>query len=128
MITNPAAFVQSPQRKAAFAFYLALCTVLSASAQEPTFTTFDPPGSTGTVPRSINPSGEITGIYSDARFNQHGFLRAADGTFTTFDLPGQIDWYVTGINPKGVVTGYYFDLQQASKRETVVKRKVRNGD
>ena len=86
MITNLAAFVQSPQRKATFALYLALCTVLSASAQEPTFTTFDVPGAVATSPSSINPSGEITGIYSDARFKQHGFVRIPDGSFTTFDI------------------------------------------
>ena len=40
-----------------------------------TLTTFDPPGSTYTAPSGINPTGTITGNYSDASFNVHGFLR-----------------------------------------------------
>jgi hypothetical protein len=43
---------------------LTLCTLglsLSAGAQEATFITFDPPGSTGTQVTSINPAGVITG-------------------------------------------------------------------
>src|SRR6266566_3123304 len=93
MITNPAAFAQLPpvaRRGGAFALYLALCTLgmsLSASAQEPTITTFDPPGSIGTVPVYINPAGTITGYYFESSAT-HGFVRALDGTITTFDAPG----------------------------------------
>ncbi len=68
MITNPPTFAEIPpvaRRKGALALCLALCTPglsLSASAQESTFTTFDPPGSTQTTPYSINPAGAITGV------------------------------------------------------------------
>lgn len=41
-----------------------------------TVTTFDPPGSTFTVPVSINPGGEIAGDYSDANNVSHGFVFA----------------------------------------------------
>src|SRR5437016_6025769 len=109
MITNLAAFVQSPQRKAAFALYLALFTVLlnlSASAQ-PSFTTFDFSGAIGTSPSSINPQGAITGSYTDANFVMHGFLRAQAGTFTTFEAPGAFVTVPSGINPRGAITGFY---------------------
>ena len=47
-------------------------------------TTFDVPGAgglflgDGTYSQSINPSGEITGIYTDAIGAYHGFLREPD--------------------------------------------------
>jgi hypothetical protein len=47
---------------------LALFTLglsFSASAQKSTFTTFDPPGSAGTFPASINSAGVITGFYPE---------------------------------------------------------------
>src|SRR2546426_1503507 len=78
------------RRKGALALCLALCTLglnLSASAQEPTITTFDPPGSVFTIALGINPAGEVTGTYSDAN-GGHGFMRGRDGTFTKFDAPG----------------------------------------
>jgi len=39
---------------------------------------FDPPGSTGTVPASINLEGVIAGSYSDG-FTSQGFIRSANG-------------------------------------------------
>ena len=41
---------------------------------QPTFITFDTPGQI-TSPLSINPAGEITGLYRDMNFGPHGFLR-----------------------------------------------------
>jgi hypothetical protein len=83
------------------------------------FTSFDPPGSTQTLPTSIAPTGEIAGGYFDASGTQHGFVRARDGTFTTFDAPGvssSIDAPLYGssgpspdINPPGAIAGTYFD-------------------
>src|SRR5438034_52692 len=49
-----------------------------------TITSFDVPGSTGTVPPSINPAGEITGLYRDSTHNDHGFVRDGRGTITSF--------------------------------------------
>jgi hypothetical protein len=77
---------------------------------QPTFITFDPPGSTNTVPRSINPAGEITGFYEDTSLVSHGFLRARDGTITTFDPPGSIYTAPQSINPAGEITGLYQDV------------------
>ena len=53
-------------------------------------TTFDAPGAgagadlrQGTFPKSINPTGAITGYYIDARNLIHGFLRSSGGAMTT---------------------------------------------
>ena len=56
--------------------------------RRPIFITFDPPGSIGTAPFSINAPGAITGKYMTAPAGYgaiHGFLRAKNGGFTTFD-------------------------------------------
>ena len=71
---------------------------------------FDPPGSTYTVPQSINAAGAITGFIFDASGANHAFLRAPDGTFTTFDAPdGMGSTAGQGINSAGTIVGYYFD-------------------
>ena len=41
-----------------------------------TITTFDPPRSTRTMPRSINDAGAITGWFTRAHGGEHGFLRS----------------------------------------------------
>ena len=91
-------FGAASRGKGALALCLALCTLglgLSAKAQDrkATIITFDAPGAgtgtfQGTIPEDINPAGVITGVYSDANFVAHGFLRAPDGAFTTIDAPG----------------------------------------
>ena len=114
MITNPAAFAQSPlipRHQGAFALYVALCTLglnLFASAQDPTITTFDTPGSIATVGTSINPAGTITGYYQ-VGFTIHGFVRAVGGTITTFDAPGSVGTWAFSINPAGAITGFYVE-------------------
>ncbi len=71
---------------------------------------FDPPGSTYTIPQSINAGGAITGFIFDASGANHAFLRAPDGTFTTFDAPdGMGSTAGEGINSAGTIVGYYFD-------------------
>jgi hypothetical protein len=52
-----------------------------------TFTSFDVPGSTGTVAMDINASEEIVGQFSAGGVT-HGFRRSAEGEFTTIDYPG----------------------------------------
>src|SRR6516162_9310960 len=67
--------------------------VFHAFLREPdgTFTTLDPPGSTGAYvgffetpggQQPINPAGAITGTYFDASGVGHGFLRSSKGTVT----------------------------------------------
>jgi len=83
------------------------------------FTTFDVPGAgtdsyqgTGCFsdcPVSLNDYGAITGIYIDADFVFHGYLRSPGGKFVTVDPVGSIYTFPDGINDSGSITGYYID-------------------
>jgi len=72
-------------------------------------TSFDPTGSTSTYPASINPSGSITGNYTDAANVPHGFVRDAQGGIISFDPSGSIGTEPTSINASGAITGGYDD-------------------
>src|SRR5713101_4434471 len=97
-------------RAGAMVLLALLAIAAQPSAWGQTFTTFDPPGSQGTSPVSINPAGQITGNYFDANFTTHGFLRASDGTFTSFDAPGASHGtFPAFITPQGLIVGTYFD-------------------
>jgi len=77
----------------------------------PTFITFDPPGSTSTIPSAITPTGAVIGSYNDASKTTHGFVRSRDGTISTFDGPSDIfGTQAYGINSAGAITGWYCDL------------------
>jgi len=88
-------------------------------APDGTITNFDAPDAgtgvgQGTFPWGdgmINPSGAITGWYTDSNNASHGFVRAPDGTITEFDVPGDSGGTVPygGINPNGTIAGYYCD-------------------
>ena len=102
-------------------------------APDGTFTIFDDPGAgtcsfscgtigpgQGTRAYAINPSGEITGFYSDNTGRCHGYVRAANGTFTQIDAPDAgtgpfpqgtfpSEFTPAGINPAGAITGFYVD-------------------
>jgi len=85
---------------------LAVIAFTAASpATAATFTTFDPPGSVGTYPYSINASGAITGTYETPDNKAHGFIRAADGAITTFDPQGSIITQPFAIDANGRVAG-----------------------
>jgi hypothetical protein len=80
-------------------------------ASNGTFSTFDPPGSKSTITVSApNPSGAVTGSYTDANGIIHGFLRAGDGTFSTFDPPGAIITSPTSIDPGSTIAGNYIAI------------------
>jgi hypothetical protein len=84
------------------------------------FTTLDAPGAKsvpdsfdGTLPKSINNGGAITGNYVDSNGLIHGFLRTSSGKLTTFDAPGASCVAASGfgtfpesINETGVITGH----------------------
>jgi hypothetical protein len=102
-------------------------------APDGTFTMFDDPNAgtctmscgtigpgQGTRAYAINPSGEITGFYSDNSARCHGYVRAANGTFTQIDAPDAgtgpfpqgtfpSEFTPAGINPAGAITGFYVD-------------------
>ena len=96
--------------------------VYTASSATPAFTTFDAPNMVlsglfmGTVAASMNAGGAVSGDYTDAQGDHHGFVRAADGTFTSpVDDPNSV--YTTAfsgtilisINATGQMTGTYQD-------------------
>ncbi|HEX3430438.1 MAG TPA: hypothetical protein VHT03_06085 [Rhizomicrobium sp.] len=66
-------------------------------------------GSAYTSPSAINARREVAGYYLDGNYQQHGFLRAADGTITGFDVSGAMDTDPGSLNAKGVTTGTYVD-------------------
>jgi hypothetical protein len=90
---------------------IALLSVPALAA--PTFTTFDPPGAVETQPTGINAAGTITGVFFDAKLQDHGFIRTADGTIVTFDVPSAVlgpkyeGTKPASINDQGTVTGAY---------------------
>ena len=69
------------------------------------FTSFDPPGSTLTVPNWISPEGVIVGQYIDSSSVSHGFVRAG-GNYTTIDFPGAAGTALTSLNPSGQMSGF----------------------
>ena len=91
-----------------------------------TITTFDAPGAgsapgqrnnlqfQGTIPLGISPKGVIVGVYSDASFVNHGFVRSATGTITSFDVAGAGGSGTFGtvpfsVNGGGLIAGVYQD-------------------
>ena len=81
-----------------------------------TITTFDAPAAgtddkQGTRPVAINSQGAITGVYSDANDQKHGFVRNPDGSITApIDDPnGALGTYPTSIDAAGDITGTYED-------------------
>jgi hypothetical protein len=97
-------------------------------APDGTFVEFDDPYAgtgantgQGTLSLGINAAGEISGLYIDANYVFHGYMRAPDGTMTEYDVPGagtgmyqgtNAAWFIPawgGINPAGTVTGFYVD-------------------
>jgi hypothetical protein len=102
-------------------------------APDGTFTIFDDPAAgtctqscgtigpgQGTRAFAINPTGTITGFYTDNNARCHGYVRAPNDTFTQIDAPdagtgpfpqGTFPSEITpaGINPAGAITGFYVD-------------------
>jgi len=84
-----------------------------------TFISFDPPDSEGTIAVAINLFDTVTGDYTDANGNVHGFVRSVLGQIISFDAdtaPAGFfqETVVLGINALGEVTGWYYDGTGAS--------------
>jgi probable HAF family extracellular repeat protein len=77
------------------------------AAMSYSFKILDIPGATGTEPRSINASGQVTGYYWDGP-GTHGFVYS-NGTFATLDVPGATSTFAASINASGQVVGNYSD-------------------
>jgi YVTN family beta-propeller protein len=78
------------------------------------FTTFDPPGSTDTLPRGLNNRGQNVGSYLDAGGVLHGYLRQSNGSFVTIDAPNSTTTVATSINDFGVIVGEWVDFGGAA--------------
>lgn len=70
------------------------------------FVTISIPNATNVQPNGVNDSGLVTGYFSDANYNTHGFIWK-NGTATTLDYPGATGTFLTGVNNRGVLVGYY---------------------
>lgn len=70
------------------------------------FTSFDPPGSTSTIPEFINLQGVIVGNYLDSAGTSHGFV-LNHRTYTTVDYPGAPGSELSSINDLGEMSGVY---------------------
>lgn len=71
------------------------------------FTAFDYPGASRTLPTAINKGGDVVGTYVAAGVT-HGFLLSA-GKFTSIDYPGATSTSPNGINSQGDIVGGYND-------------------
>lgn len=69
----------------------------------------------------VNLFGTIAGLYVDANYVAHGYLRSPSGTYTTFDVPGSgpqgigcfSDCFL-GLNDWGAITGFYVDASNVN--------------
>ena len=76
-----------------------------ASAQVLDFTTIDVPGASATLPRGINPEGDIVGFYGVGTAFR-GFL-LHQGIVTDIEVPGASATRPRSINPQGDIVGFY---------------------
>lgn len=86
-----------------------------------TITSFDAPGAdmtpdtgNGTFGVGLTATGEIEGVYVDAKGVLHGFVRSNEGVFTTFDVPSAGAGAGQGTLPEsnntvGAIAGNYID-------------------
>jgi hypothetical protein len=79
-----------------------------------TFSPVDVPSTMGsnTEAYGINKYRDIVGLYQDALFRDHGFLRH-NGVYSTIDFPGLLmpDTNALGINDEGDIVGSYTDTK-----------------
>ncbi len=81
------------------------------------FVNINIPNSTYVQPNGVNNAGLVTGYYSDASYNNHGFVWQ-NGAVQTLDYPGAIATFLNGTNNRGVLIGYYIDTSYASHAVT----------
>ncbi|MDB5967893.1 MAG: hypothetical protein JWQ90_343 [Hydrocarboniphaga sp.] len=74
------------------------------------YTGFDAPGAAGlTVAWGLNSAQDTVGVYADADYVYHGFVRHGDGSIVTLDYPGSPYTQLMGINDGGDIVGFYQD-------------------
>jgi len=82
---------------------------ISATVPGGVFEVFTFSNSLSVEATGINNSQWVTGFYTDAGGNSHGFLLRA-GTFKTVDFPDAIQTMARGLNNKDQVVGSYIDM------------------
>ena len=88
-----------------YALVIASTLLVPASAQVLDFTTIDVPGASATLPRGINPEGDIVGFYGVGTVFR-GFL-LHQGIVTDIEVPGATATRPRSINPQGDIVGFY---------------------
>jgi probable HAF family extracellular repeat protein len=88
---------------------LGLSFATQSFAQTFTYTQFDVPDSSLTLPLGINSYGQIVGASQDSDGTPHGFLRYTDGTYLKFEYPGATFTGALSINDQGVIVGRWTD-------------------
>ena len=90
------------------AFYslvIMLTRLVPVSAQVSDFVTIDVPGASATLPRGINPEGDVVGFYGVGSVFR-GFL-LHQGLVTDIEVPGASATRPRSINPQGDIVGFY---------------------
>jgi len=71
----------------------------------------DFPGAVYTMPKAINDSDYIVGVWIDGNVDSHGFVIKLPDTFISYDVPGAEETVLTGVNNSGQIIGSYQDAQ-----------------
>ena len=80
-------------------------SLTQARAEVLDFTTIDVPGASATLPRDINPEGDIVGFYGIGTAFRGYLLH--QGIVTDFEVPGATATRPRSINPQGDIVGFY---------------------
>src|ERR1700748_299958 len=94
-------------------FYGASGVIHGFTVKKGVFTSFDPPGSTATLPAWISPQGVIVGSYVDSGGTVHGFILDG-GNYTTVDFPGAAGTSLSGLSPSGEMAGSSCEVADCS--------------
>ena len=81
---------------------------LGAWAQSFTYRALDVPNSHWTIPKGINPKGDVVGATADST-GKHGFIWHL-GAFSLIDVPNATLTNAVGINAQGDVVGRWMDI------------------
>jgi probable HAF family extracellular repeat protein len=88
--------------------FLTFLIQAAATGQNFRFHTLDVHGAVSTVPKAINPQGDVVGVTTDPNGNGHGFLYQK-GKFYSIDVPRATFTNAVGINARGDIVGRWSD-------------------
>jgi hypothetical protein len=89
--------------------------------QSKVYTTFDPPGSLGTISNVVTSGGTIAGSFvtNTSSGARTGFVDSA-GSFTNYNYPGALGTEVVAIGPGGEVVGTWDNTGFANEYSFVI--------